>query len=333
MKRWVKGVLFGLAIGLAGAAFGLSPVGADFEKELGLNWLFGIRGALPAPKDVAVVAINENTAKKMKLSPLPRNWPRSVHGRLVDNLVGRGASVILFDLAFNNPKKPEEDNAFARSVAAAKRVILIEKLNGKRQPILGSDGRPKGWAWVEQVIPPIPPLAEAATGLGPFPLPKVQVSIYQYWAFKESAGGAPTLPTVALQLHAMNSYGQWRDLLRRAGALGVDNFPRRADALKGPGNMRKAMRSWRRAFENDPALGAKVLSLLERDKEAGLPGRDRRMIQALARLYEGRDNRYLNFYGPPGTVTNIPYDQVLADKPLEAYRKALDLKGKIVFVG
>lgn len=333
MKRWNKGALFGLAIGLAGAAFGLSPIGADFEKELGLNWLFGIRGALPTPKDVAVVAINENTAKKMKLSPLPRNWPRSIHGRLVDNLVQRGASVIIFDLAFNNPKQPEEDSAFARSVAAAKRVVLIEKLTGKRQPILGSDGRPKGWAWVEQVIPPIRPLAEAATGLGPFPLPKVQVSIYQYWAFKQSAGGAATMPTIALQLHALNSYGRWRDLLRRAGARGIDDFPDRADALKRPGGMRKAMRSWRQAFENDPALGAKVLSLLERDKDVGPPGRDRRMIRALARLYGGRDNRYLNFYGPPGTVTNIPYDQVLAAKPLEVYREALDLENKIVFVG
>ncbi len=50
-------------------------------------------------------------------------------------------------------------------------------------------------------------------------------------------------------------------------------------------------------------------------------------MTALAGLYEGGDQRYLNFYGPPGSIPNIPYNAVFNDG------STTDFNGKVVFIG
>jgi adenylate cyclase len=55
------------------------------------------------------------------------------------------------------------------------------------------------------------------------------------------------------------------------------------------------------------------------------------MLRALIAAYAGADSRYLNFYGPTGTIETIPYHAILAaDREALA---ALGLAGRIVFVG
>ena len=94
MPRWVKGVTVGVLTGLVGAVLGLTPLGEDFEKNVGLDWLFHVRGPIAPPPEVAVVAINERDIEGLDLPALPRDWPRSIHGQLIERLVERGASVI-----------------------------------------------------------------------------------------------------------------------------------------------------------------------------------------------------------------------------------------------
>ena len=181
MRRWMKGLIFGIVTGLVGVILALTPLGTDFEKHIGLDWLFEVRGAIEPPPEVAVVAINERDIAGLGLPKLPRDWPRSIHGELIEKLVERGASVILFDMDFQRPKATEDDAAFARAVADSERVVLFERLNGKRQPIYDAQGQQTGTIWIEELVPPIPELAEAAKALAPFPVPKVQVNIYQFW--------------------------------------------------------------------------------------------------------------------------------------------------------
>ena len=57
------------------------------------------------------------------------------------------------------------------------------------------------------------------------------------------------------------------------------------------------------------------------------------MIKALAGLYSGGDSRYLNFYGPPGTIPNIPYNAVIKGGTATFPSSELDFTGKVVFVG
>ncbi len=231
MRRWVKGLIVGLATGLSGVILVLTPLGADFEKHVGLDWLFKIRGPIEAPREIAVVAIDDRTGGHLGISNLPREWPRSIHARLIENLVKRGASVIVVDMDFRRPKSREDDLVFAKAVAAAERVVLFARLNGKRQPVVDAQGQHQGFVWVERMVPPIAPLAQAAKGIGPFPLPKLQVAVYQFWAFKTSAGGAPTLPSLALQVHALGAYDKWLKVLDQAGAKGMERLPRRSAQL------------------------------------------------------------------------------------------------------
>ena len=194
MHRWMKGLIFGVVTGLVGVILGLTPLGVDFEKHVGLHWLFHVRGPIEPPPEVAVVSINERDIAGLGLPKLPRDWPRSIHADLIEHLVKLGASTIIFDMDFQRAKDREHDAVFARAVADSERVVLFERLNGKRQPIYDVQGQQTGTIWVEELVPPIPELAEAAKALAPFPVPKVQVNVYQFWPFKPSAGDAPTIP-------------------------------------------------------------------------------------------------------------------------------------------
>jgi adenylate cyclase len=58
------------------------------------------------------------------------------------------------------------------------------------------------------------------------------------------------------------------------------------------------------------------------------------LLQALHGLYSGPDSRYLNFYGPPQSITTIPYASILAPDNNRADEAMLpNLQGKAVFVG
>ncbi|MGD8630123.1 MAG: CHASE2 domain-containing protein, partial [Gammaproteobacteria bacterium] len=330
MRRNTKGLLAGLATGLAGALLALTPLGMDFEKHIGLDWLFHVRGPVKPPPEVAVVAINERDIAGLGLPKLPRDWPRSVHGELINRLVEYGASVIVFDMDFQRPKDAVHDAEFARAVAASERVVLFERLEGKRQPIHDLSGEQTGTIWVEELIPPIPELEDAAKALAPFPVPKVQVNVYQYWPFKPSAGYVATMPAAALQVHALPVQQSWMKLLEQAGARGIQDLPRQQAGVGRAAGVRRLMQTLHDAFASDPGLGARLRNALARDTGmVALTPDERRLLTALTGLYEGDANRYLNFYGPPGSIPNIPYNVVMqADAG-----SVPDFTGKVVFVG
>lgn len=332
-RRWWKGLTVGVVTGVVGAVFSLTPLGNDFEKNVGLAWLFNVRGETSPPPEVAVIAINERASAQLGLPPLPRDWPRSIHGRLVDNLVRRGAAVIVFDVDFRRPKSAEDDHAFVQAVARSGRTVLVETLNGKRAPILDASGRPAGTMWVEELLSPMEPLAKAARGLAPFPVPKVQVNVFQYWAFKPSVDDAPTLPVMALQLYLLDAYERWLAILEKAQAAAVQELPRDHDALASAADVRKMMRALRRSFRDDPSLGTRIATILEAERAKGLSDADYRAFRALARLYAGTDSRYLNFYGTPGSIPTIPYNAVITGSDPNVNPAALDFTGKVVFVG
>ncbi|MGB5540759.1 MAG: adenylate/guanylate cyclase domain-containing protein [Gammaproteobacteria bacterium] len=334
MSRWIKGIAFGAFAGLVGAILALTPLGEDFEKHVGLHWLFKMRGPIEPPPGVAVIAINERDIAGLGLPPLPRDWPRSIHGELIERLVELGASTIVFDMDFQRPKTAEHDAAFARSVADSERVVLFERLNGRRQPMYDVQGQLTGTVWVEDLVPPIPELAAAARALAPFPVPKVQVNVYQFWPFKPSAGGVATLPSAALQVHALPLQQRWMELLDRAGATGHEDLPRAADGVGRAAALKHLSLSLRNVFATDPGLVARVQAELAGDWALSvLTPDERRLLTGLAMLYAGADNRYLNFYGPPGTIPNIPYNAVLGSPEARLSPSELDFTNKAVFIG
>ena len=331
-RRIVKGLTVGLITGLAGALFGLTDMGASFERDIGLSWLFHIRGAISPPSDVAVVAIDSRTGDQLGLPSLPREWPRTIHARLVDELTRRGASAIVFDMQFDKPKVAKDDRVFATAVDKADRVALIELVTGKRQPMTDANGRQTGSVWIEEMIKPMPELTAAAKALATFPLPKIDATVYEFWAFKESIGDAPTLPAVALQVHALKAYPAWVSLLGQLHTPDLDALPRSVQEIGKAEQMRSLMRTFRNVFENNPGARDRLASLVEQKSAQG-GAEDRGLLKALLGLYAGNPHRVLNFYGPPGTIKTIPYQSVIKGENQNPGKSALDLRGKTVFVG
>jgi adenylate cyclase len=325
MRRWLIGLTLGLLVGLAGIALDLSHLGVSFEETVGLSWMFRMRGPIAPPPDVVIVAMDSRTGEQLGLPSLPRDWPRSIHADLVDALVARGASVIVFDVHFVRAKDKASDQAFVSSVARAGNVVLVELLTGKRKPISDRTGRHVGMVWEEELVPAFAALASAAAGLASFPLPKEGASVYKCWMFKESANQAPTLPAVALQLYARDEVTDLLDRARAAasGALesSLDLDAPFADAER----LRNVMRGLREVFEHTPELA----SIAKRPAT----GTSISLSAALDAMYAGESHRFLNFYGPPGTIPTVPYHAVIKGSDPNVPEEALNFAGKVVFVG
>ena len=337
---WVRSLIVGAVTGLIGAALILSPLGTALEEEVGLAWLFQVRGPLAPPPEVAVVAINGTTGSQLGLAKLPRDWPRTVHAALVRSLAERQVAVSVLDIDFSRVKPGYEDSVFASAIANAGRTVLFERLAGRRQPIEGADGTPAGWTWVEEKLSPSPVLAEAATALAPFALPKLGQAAIQFWVFKPSLGELPTTAAVAVQLYALPLYERWRELLADAGAEALDDLPDGA-AIRRAEQVRMVMGRFRQLFLSDPGLAERMRARLD---EAATTGGDAAapLLRALVALYAGARDRYLNFYGPPGTIPTIPYARLVATEAqggfvpvglAEAADGVPDLHGRVVFVG
>ncbi len=333
MRRLARGLLIGAVTALCGLVLALTTLGTTFERAFGLDWLFNMRGATTSPADVVVVAIDSTTGRALDLPKLPRDWPRTVHAQLVKRLVERNAAVIVFDMDFNRAKSGEEDAAFASAIAEANRVVLFEWLAGRKERVYDAAGAAGGWTWKEEKHSPAPPLAMAAKALGSFPLPKLDQAAFEFWAFKSSAGDAATTAAIALQLSALDIYDQWLAVLKEARAAGIDELPAHAAELREPAQVGRLMQSLRRSFQEDPELGQRVEGIIDRKYARAADTRERRLLAALAALYAGSEYRYLNFYGPPGTIRTIPYQAVLAKEGDAGAERVGDLTGKVVFVG
>jgi len=333
MRRWMKGILLGMLIGLGGALLGLSPLGGDLELNVGKAWLFNVRGEVQPPNNIVVIGINGQTSEQLNLPASPRDWPRSIHAKLVKKLVELGASVIVFDVFFKKPKKPQDDMALASEIDKAGRVVLVEKLTGKRQPITDSEGRNRGIVWVEELLPPMLPFAQAAKGLAPFPLPKIDAAVHDFWTFKPTAGDTPTMPAIAVQIYKMGLYPEWLSLIRQIKVPGSEGLP---DSLSDHGNANyvgKVMIRIRRLYENNPGLSGKITELIQNKYTSDKSETTKNQLIMLNHLYSGLPQRFINFYGAPGTIHTIPYQSIIKGEDPNLKKGALDLHNKIVFVG
>lgn len=326
MGRWLKGLLVGLLVASMGIGLAMSPIGSTFEMRVGLPWLFYWRGPVTPPGEVVVVAMDSRTGEQLDLPTLPRYWPRSIHASLVDQLVARGASVIVFDVHFGREKESSDDQLLVDAVRRAGNVVLVELLTGKHQPISDQQGRHVGMVWSEERIPPFAALEAAATGLATFPLPKEGASVSQLWVFKQSTDDAPTMPAVALQLYAREQAGKVLELARAVAAEDFAGLPQVEAAFSDPQVLRNFMRGMRAGF-----LGAgEKLG----DFETTSPSEPPILLeQALEFMYAGNANRFVNFYGPPGTISTVPYHAVIKGSDPNVPDDMLDFSGKVVFIG
>lgn len=297
-----------LGVGVAGAVLSAVPWTLEVEEALGLAWLFELRGPLERPDSVAVVGISGDSADAFGLSYDLDEWPRGLHAQLLDALDAAGAAVIVMDIIFEAPGPPDQDRQLAAAIERAGNVILLERVRSEQLAI----------GVLERHVPPIEPLRRAAAATAPFVLPTVPLKTSQFWTFGRAESNVPSLPAAALQLLAMPVYG---DLVERAEAIAPEAAARlpRGGRAGAAHELSAMMRDVRDVFVADPRL---------REPAVGDGGADR-LLAALWDLYASPANRYLNYYGPSGTLETIPFHEMLGGGAAADH----DLRGKVVFVG
>ena len=325
MRSRPQGLLVGSLIGALGVLALLTPLGWSLEENIGLTALFHLRGPIAAPSEVVVVAIDQPSADALALPAKPSDWPRSVHAKLIDNLVKANASVIAFDLTFGAPgRDPQHDRELAEAMRAANRVLVVQSLR-HAQPHADA----KEVAETDELIPPIPLIADAVRARTSFMLPKAS-RVNEYWVYKsgiKDADTLPTMPAVALQLYSEYAYEEFFHLMRGVSPAHAESLPENRAAMNANKRIPEFILDMRHLFAVEPQLGPQMMALLHSPVYQTLGEREIRGIDALLNLYIGDETHYLNFYGPPRTIRTIPYWEVVrAEQPL-------DLKGAAVFVG
>lgn len=113
-----------LAVALLATSIALVAWGTGLLRTLefhSVDQRFEIRGQQPVPDDLAIVDIDAHT-----FSDLDEQWPfpRSLHGRVIDQLRRDGAAAVAYDVQFTEPTIPREDNALIRAVGRKGGVVL-----------------------------------------------------------------------------------------------------------------------------------------------------------------------------------------------------------------
>jgi adenylate cyclase len=341
-RRTLRALAACLLVGVAGTGGWLSPAGRALEASFGLPALFHLRGVRSVTEPVAIVAIDRATTGRIWL---PRNpsrdgpcravrvgaaapgadwvnppaatrlssWPRCLHGLLVERLREAGARVIVFDMLFR-PREPAyygfdvavDDARFADAMRAAGNVVIGHKLE-----------QDTGAAPQEQAA--LAPLAgairDAALAAAPFPLPEPREQVRRASLFFDAAPPLPTLPAVAIHAFAL---GRTADAVV-AGAAGLDEHADRALPLL----VRTA--ALRQRFAGDAPARQRLERAIAAIGGSGEPV----LPEALRDLFTGPDLRYLDFYGPPGTVATVGYAGIIAAEPAALAA----VRGRAVFVG
>ena len=291
--------------------------GAGADDSLALPLLFKIRGPLPTPPEVIIVSMDAASTAVLDLPPKTRDWPRSLHARLIKRLNEQGASAIAMDLDFARQTDAAEDEALGAAIEQAGNVVLVERVDRITGP---------GFAGAQR-RQPVPTLLKSAGALVPAPIPNTAV-VTQTWSFLPEPSGeeAATLPAATLHVYSHRFGDGLSEVLSDAG-VSLARPTAGSASPAGWHDLRETMRLLRRELKGNVAASARAFEVLDARGHASLERDDVGTLKALVRLYRDPGLFYVNYYGPPGTIRTIPYHEALNGAPAD------DLAGKAVFIG
>ena len=341
--------------GLCGALLWVPQFG-DLEQEVGLRWLFQLRGPLEPPKNVVLVTMSQRTARNIflpsdpekyqrcvdvrigngtehheSLPPIPARWPRCLHAMLIDKLTRAGARAIVLDVLFRQrvPQvglrgdvNAEQDEMLAKAMLAARNVVIAQKFAQA-----GDDAK----VAEEGPLTLSPKIESAALGLGPFQLlPFAGRRIDRHDVFKEDGWATPGLPVLALHAYAIDAYPVFRNLLAAESKDAADLLPATSDDLR-KGRLQATGLLLRQIFRRDPSLAIRLNGANAKLAAGSSDPANTLLVQALTLAYAGESPRFLNFIGPAGRIPAIGFDQAL--RSIDTNSDANSFRGKVVFVG
>ncbi len=171
--------LIGISLALA-AAFEVSGLLTPFTLKAQDQLHLRLPSA-PAAPDIVLITIDQPDLDFFQEQGVGWPWPRELYGPLLDFCRRGGAVAVVFDLLFTEPSVygTEDDQRFAQAMAAAGNVVLPFFLSpnppenkGNLTVVLAKSSitvtglLPVGPKVYRSILPPIPPLLQAAQGLG-----------------------------------------------------------------------------------------------------------------------------------------------------------------------
>ncbi|MDP3980102.1 MAG: CHASE2 domain-containing protein, partial [Chlamydiota bacterium] len=88
-----------------------------------LDLFFNIRGSLPSPRNVVIVAMDEDSYGNLGISP-NQPWPRILHAKLIRRLKELGARRAVFDVLFlGSGSDAKADIELARAITSIPTVL------------------------------------------------------------------------------------------------------------------------------------------------------------------------------------------------------------------
>ena len=112
---------------------------------------FRLQGTQDPGGQVVIIGMDEASIQELG----PPAWPRSTHARLLEKL--KDARVVGFDMIFDVPSKPAEDQALGEAVQEHGRVVMASQFSFERD---------ESGANVQVFQPPRPEIMAGAAGLG-----------------------------------------------------------------------------------------------------------------------------------------------------------------------
>jgi len=331
--RFKKAIILGGVIGLTGVVLSLIPFGPKLEKNEGLEILFKLRGERTPPPDAVVVSIDKESAEFLNIPENPDKWPRSLHASLTENLAREGAAVIVFDVHFLEARRAEDDRRLAEAISHFGPVVLCEPCQAKELKLTPGEKATESAHSIVKVVKPLDLFTDAAAATAPFILPRIPFKVSHYWTFQPGVGDAPTLPVMAFYLYSLPVVERFTRLLEKANPRQSGILPAVLPAAARLENPKQRLMQVREIFEQDPDLDRKMVAALDGPGNQAFQPHERQRLLGLIRMFQGDGTRFLNYYGPPRTITTLPYYQALRLRHGVVDGKKIDLKGKAVFVG
>ena len=354
-KPWAM-LVVALVVGTTSAAICWSPASEYLERNIGLGWLFRLRGPIEPSVEVVLVTISPSVAARiflpnnaqrfhrcedmrfgvrpsthLGLPSMPSRWPRCLHAILIDKLARAGATTIVFDVLFR-PRPPlpgftrdpnaDQDAQLGAAIARSRRVLIAQKLEFSGARIATE---------AERLIELSAVIEDAALGAAPFlVIGDSEKRFDRSLAFKDPGWATPSLASLAVQAYTLDSYPQFRSALQRVAPDAVQLLPADVEEIRRAGRLQTSMLLIRQIFTGERELATRMRAALDADRSLAPDPATREQIEALIGLYAGESMRLLNFFGPAGTTPALGFDEALAMNDEEASRS---FHGKAVIVG
>jgi adenylate cyclase len=318
-RNWFSTIL----IGILGAVFCQTNWAVSLEESWGLASLFQLRGAVKAPEKVVVISVDRASAEILRLGEDPEKWPRSQYARLVDKLNAYDPALIAFNIHFAEQHAPEDDIALATAMSAQRNIVLtsyIKQFSVQIAPTLNKLA-------YERIIAPVMTLEKAAIRTAPFPIPKSQSTVKQFWTYKNSVGDIATLPMAVFQCYLLKeNYSEILQLLQKTDTVLYDRLSKGFDLLPKTVKLLDVLQDIQAGLENSSQSLAIFDSLFQ---SVSYSLGKKQLLQVWRSLINSHHSLYLNYYGGVGAVTTIPLYKVLAPEALDAEL----FRHKVILIG